>query len=57
MSHTRRDFLKTAGAAGIVIAGSDLIADLHQQRLGRLLVLGAGEDAMHGVGYLIGIAP
>jgi TldD protein len=31
MSHTRRDFLRTAGAAGIVIAGSDLIADLLAQ--------------------------
>jgi TldD protein len=31
MAHTRRDFLKTAGAAGIVIAGSDLIADLLAQ--------------------------
>jgi TldD protein len=31
MSQTRRDFLKTAGAAGIVIAGSDLIADLLAQ--------------------------
>jgi TldD protein len=31
MPHTRRDFLKTAGAAGIVIAGSDLIADLLAQ--------------------------
>src|SRR4051812_49493342 len=31
MSHTRRDFLKTVGAAGIVIAGSDLIADLLAQ--------------------------
>src|SRR5262245_34207739 len=31
MSATRRDFLKTAGAAGIVIAGSDLIADLLAQ--------------------------
>src|SRR5262245_36248698 len=31
MSPTRRDFLKTAGAAGIVIAGSDLIADLLAQ--------------------------
>jgi TldD protein len=31
MSHTRRDFLKTAGAAGIMIAGSDLIADLLAQ--------------------------
>src|SRR5262245_65970418 len=31
MSPTRRDFLKTAGAAGIVIAGSDLIGDLLAQ--------------------------
>jgi TldD protein len=31
MSPTRRDFLRTAGAAGIVIAGSDLIADLLAQ--------------------------
>src|SRR5689334_1279085 len=31
MSPTRRDFLKTAGATGIVIAGSDLIADLLAQ--------------------------
>src|SRR3954447_13487941 len=31
MSPTRRDFLKTAGAAGIVIVGSDLIADLLAQ--------------------------
>jgi len=31
MSPTRRDFLKTAGAAGILIAGSDLIADLLAQ--------------------------
>src|SRR5262245_50343328 len=31
MSPTRRDFLKTAGAAGIVIGGSDLIADLLAQ--------------------------
>src|SRR5215471_17259057 len=31
MSATRREFLKTAGAAGIVIAGSDLIGDLLAQ--------------------------
>src|SRR4029078_11346882 len=31
MSSTRRDFLKTAGAAGIVIASGDLIADLLAQ--------------------------
>jgi TldD protein len=31
MSPTRRDFLKTAGAAGIMIAGSDYIADLLAQ--------------------------
>jgi len=31
MSPTRRDFLKTAGAAGIVIAGSDLIGNLLAQ--------------------------
>ena len=31
MAQTRRDFLKTAGATGIVIAGSDLIADLLAQ--------------------------
>src|SRR5689334_25214079 len=31
MSHTRRDFLKTAGAAGIVIAGSDVIGNLLAQ--------------------------
>src|SRR3954462_13034356 len=31
MSQTRRDFIKTVGAAGIVIAGSDLIADLLAQ--------------------------
>ena len=31
MSHTRRDFIKTAGAAGIIVAGSDLIADLLAQ--------------------------
>ena len=31
MSPTRRDFIKTVGATGIVIAGSDLIADLLAQ--------------------------
>src|SRR5437763_14898945 len=31
MSPSRRDFLKTAGATGLVIAGSDLIADLLAQ--------------------------
>src|SRR4051794_28870746 len=31
MSQTRRDFIKTVGAAGLVIAGSDLIADLLAQ--------------------------
>jgi len=31
MSQTRRDFIKTVGAAGIVVAGSDLIADLLAQ--------------------------
>jgi hypothetical protein len=31
MSHTRRDFIKTVGATGIVLAGSDLIADLLAQ--------------------------
>src|SRR4051794_29855891 len=31
MSHTRRDFLKTVGAAGIVLAGSDIIGDLLAQ--------------------------
>ena len=31
MSPTRRDFLKTAGATGIVLVGSDLIADLLAQ--------------------------
>ena len=31
MSHTRRDFIKTVGAAGLVVAGSDLIADLLAQ--------------------------
>jgi len=28
MRHTRRDFIRTVGAAGIAVAGSDLIADL-----------------------------
>src|SRR4029079_15117741 len=38
MSSTRRDFLKTAGAAGIVIASGDLIADLLARRpRGRVL--------------------
>jgi TldD protein len=31
MSHTRRDFIKTVGATGIVLAGSDLIGDLLAQ--------------------------
>ena len=31
MSQTRRDFIKTAGAAGIVLASSDLIADILAQ--------------------------
>src|SRR6476661_3264803 len=31
MTHTRRDFIKTVGAAGLVVAGSDLIADLLAQ--------------------------
>src|SRR6266542_1869907 len=31
MSSTRRDFLKTVGAAGLVVAGSDLIGDLLAQ--------------------------
>jgi TldD protein len=31
MSNTRRDFLKTVGAAGLVVAGSDLIADILAQ--------------------------
>ena len=31
MSHTRRDFIKNVGAAGLVVAGSDLIADLLAQ--------------------------
>ena len=31
MSPSRRDFLKTVGAAGLVVAGSDLIADLLAQ--------------------------
>src|SRR5262245_4539550 len=31
MSPTRRDFIKTVGATGLVIAGSDLIADLLAQ--------------------------
>jgi len=31
MSPTRRDFIKTVGAAGLVVAGSDLIADLLAQ--------------------------
>jgi len=31
MAHTRRDFIKTVGAAGLVVAGSDLIADLLAQ--------------------------
>src|SRR5829696_2734060 len=31
MSHTRRDFIKTVGTAGLVVAGSDLIADLLAQ--------------------------
>jgi TldD protein len=31
MSQTRRDFIKTVGAAGLVVAGSDLIADLLAQ--------------------------
>src|SRR3954464_4609591 len=38
MSHTRRDFIKTVGAAGLVVAGSDLIADLLAQTpAGRVL--------------------
>ena len=32
MSHTRRDFIKTVGAAGIVVAGSDLIGDSSRRR-------------------------
>jgi TldD protein len=31
MRHTRRDFIRTVGAAGIAVAGSDLIADLLAQ--------------------------
>src|SRR3954464_644137 len=31
MSHTRRDFLKTAGATGIILAGSDMIGNLLAQ--------------------------
>src|SRR6476661_8635573 len=31
MTHTRRDFIKTVGAAGLVVAGSDLIGDLLAQ--------------------------
>src|SRR5436189_4314592 len=31
MSHTRRDFIKTVGAAGLMVAGSDLIGDLLAQ--------------------------
>src|SRR5829696_5587740 len=31
MSHTRRDFIKTVGAAGLIVAGSDLIGDLLAQ--------------------------
>ena len=31
MSQTRRDFIKSVGAAGLVVAGSDLIADLLAQ--------------------------
>ena len=31
MSQTRRDFIKTIGAAGAIVAGSDLIADLLAQ--------------------------
>jgi hypothetical protein len=31
MSHTRRDFIKTVGAAGLIVAGSDIIADLLAQ--------------------------
>jgi TldD protein len=31
MSHTRRDFIKTVGAAGALVAGSDLIGDLLAQ--------------------------
>ena len=31
MSQTRRDFIKTVGAAGLVVAGSDLIADILAQ--------------------------
>jgi len=38
MSHTRRDFIKTVGAAGLVVAGSDLIAaPLAQTPAGRVL--------------------
>src|SRR5215213_2863420 len=31
MTQTRRDFIKTVGAAGLLVAGSDLIADLLAQ--------------------------
>ena len=31
MSHTRRDFIKSVGAAGLIVAGSDLIGDLLAQ--------------------------
>jgi TldD protein len=31
MSHTRRDFIKTVGAAGLIVAGSDLIGELLAQ--------------------------
>jgi TldD protein len=31
MSQTRRDFIKTVGAAGLIVAGSDLIGDLLAQ--------------------------
>ena len=31
MAHTRRDFIKTVGAAGLIVAGSDLIGDLLAQ--------------------------
>src|SRR3982751_2182072 len=31
MAHTRRAFIKTVGAAGIIVAGSDLIAELLAQ--------------------------
>src|SRR5258706_11830248 len=31
MSSTRRDFIKTVGAAGLIVAGSDLIGDLLAQ--------------------------